>query len=149
MCRMILSASLGTKAVAALTGRCDCTSMTPAVHDALAAELGKDIVYGKGIGYPYASNEIAAYLPRLCAKRLSPEDLAQMAESEGGWNLNNEEIQAARAAGPQHAAVRRPASQSIPKAKVPEASTPHDIEQIITDMRKETIRQIRQDRELP
>ncbi|MDE7244669.1 MAG: DUF4240 domain-containing protein, partial [Oscillospiraceae bacterium] len=140
---------VGTKTVAALTGHCDCSAMAPNVHDALAAELEQDIVYGKGIGYPYAANEIAGYLPRLCAKHLSPEDLARMAESDGGWNLNNEEVQAARAAGPQNAAVRRPTLQSVPKAKVPEASAPHDIEQIITDMRKETIHQIQQDREFP
>ncbi len=35
------------------------------------------------------------------------------------------------------------------KEKVSEPSAPHDIEQVITDMRDETIRQIQQDRELP
>lgn len=145
-CKFESFAYVGYKVLEKLTGQNAYESTSLADERVLISELEKDIVYGEGIGYPYAPNETAAYLPRLCGKCLTPAELSILAESKDGWNLSNEQIRAARAAGPKNAPVYRPLSQPAPK---PEAPAPHDIEQIITDMRAETIRRIQQDRDLP
>ena len=76
-----------------LTGREIYEDFDPAGYNALKAELKKDIVYGDGIGYPYDSADVPAYLPRLC-RRYMPEQGKTV--DIGTWNLNSREIRAAR-----------------------------------------------------
>ena len=61
-------------------------------------ELKKDIVYDDGIEYPYTWSETAAYLPRLCAKYITPEELARrIRQRDDTWNTTSPNIQQARA----------------------------------------------------
>ncbi len=47
---------------------------------------------------PYTWSETAAYLPKLCAKYLTPEELAQrIRQRDDIWNLTNPEIKMVRA----------------------------------------------------
>ncbi len=88
---------MGERAFEELTGRDIYEDFDPAGYDALKAELKKDIVYGDGIGYPYGWWDVPAYLPRLCAKYMTPAELARRAEGrEDTWNLTNPEIRQAR-----------------------------------------------------
>lgn len=89
---------MGERAYEELTGQEIYEDFDPAGYDALKAELKKDIVYGDGIGYPYAWWDIPAYLPKLCARYLTPEELMRRAEGRvDTWNLASLEIRAARA----------------------------------------------------
>ena len=65
----------GSMAYARLTGRRVHDDIPPADHQQMVAELEKDIVYGAEIGYPHEWSEVAAYLPRLTAQHLTPEEL--------------------------------------------------------------------------
>jgi len=133
---------VGSKALSALTGQDAYRSRDPAVYEELFANLKKEIVYGEGLGYPYTWDEMADRFSRLCAKYLTPEELAAKVESEDVWNLNNEEIRAARAAGPRGAAINHSPLQTVPKPKPPEPAPKRDVEQAIAGMRTETRRQI-------
>ena len=54
-------------------------------------------MYGDGIGYPYTWSEAAAYLPKLCAKYMEPEELAWLiGQHNDTWNVTSREIQEAR-----------------------------------------------------
>lgn len=89
---------MGERAFEELTGRDIYEDFDPAGYDALKAELKQDIVYGDGIGYPYTWSEAAAYLPRLCAKYMIPEELqCHIRQYNDTWNITRPDIQKARA----------------------------------------------------
>lgn len=88
---------MGDSAYEELTGRSTYQDFDPAQYHALKEELKKDIVYGEGIGYPYTWSEAAAYLPKLCAKYMDPEELAWLiGQHNDTWNVTSPEIQEAR-----------------------------------------------------
>ena len=58
-------------------------------------------MYGDGIGYPYDTADVPAYLPRLC-RRYMPEGV-----NIGTWNLNSLEIRAARATAQKSKKIRK------------------------------------------
>lgn len=88
---------VGYYAYEKLTGRDVYQDFDPAGYQALKVELGKDIVYGDGINYPYDLADIPAYVPRLCAKYLTPEQIQDLARSRVcTWNLTSPEVLAAR-----------------------------------------------------
>lgn len=90
---------MGDHAYEELTGRDTFQDFNPAEYRMLAAEIKKDIQYGKGIGYPYTWSEAAVYLPKLCAKYLTPEELEHhIRQHNDTWNLTSPEIKLARAA---------------------------------------------------
>lgn len=88
---------VGDYAYEKLTGRDSFECFDPVAYLALAAELEKDIVYGEGIEYPYDWGDIPAYLPKLCAKYMKPEELARLVEMRAdNWNQTSLSIQKAR-----------------------------------------------------
>ena len=88
---------MGDYAFEELTGREVFQDFDPAQYSALKEELEKDIVYGDGINYPYDQADIPAYVPRLCAKYLTPEEIKELAQSRGcTWNLTSAEVRLAR-----------------------------------------------------
>ena len=88
---------MGDSAYEELTGRGTYQDFDPARYRALKEELKKDIVYGEGIGYPYTWSETAAYLPKLCAKYMEPEELAWLiGQHNDTWNVTSPDIQEAR-----------------------------------------------------
>ena len=90
-------ANMGDYAYEALTGRYAFEDFDPDQYRALEAEVKPGIVYGDGVNYPYTWSEAAAYLPKLCAKYMAPEDLTRMIEQcDDTWNLTSPDIQAAR-----------------------------------------------------
>ena len=96
--RFVCLPHMGNRAYEELTGREVYEDFDPAGYNALKAELKKDIVYGQGIEYPYGWWDVPAYLPRLCAKYITPEELTQLAEGRvDTWNLSSREIKTARA----------------------------------------------------
>lgn len=68
-----------------------------AAYEKMVDALKADIEYGEGINYPYESDEVADYFPRLYERYLhgGGEFLY-----EGSWNYNLPEIREAREAGP-------------------------------------------------
>lgn len=89
---------MGDHAYEELTGRDTFQDFDPAEYRMLAAEIKKNIQYGKGIGYPYTWSEAAAYLPKLCSKYLTPEELEHhIRQHNDTWNLTSPEIKLARA----------------------------------------------------
>ncbi|MDE7244668.1 MAG: DUF4240 domain-containing protein [Oscillospiraceae bacterium] len=147
-CQFELLSYAGSYALEALTGH-DAYHSDPLAYDALVAELERDIVFGEGIGYPYELDEIAGAFPRLCGKYLTPEDLSIMARYGNTWNLDNEQIRAARAAGPKNAPVRRTWDQSAFQEGGSKTLSERDVENVITGMRAETFREIQNDRSPP
>ena len=115
------------------------------LYKEIPEDLEKDIIYGEGIGYPYEWSELPQYVPRLCAKYLTMEELAVKAEKEPIWNPDNPEIQTLRAAGPQNAAPYRHKYTDVGHNVDPA----RDIEQVIIKMKQETFREIQNDREFP
>lgn len=88
---------VGNSVYEKLTGLDSYDSFDRAAHQALMEELKKDIVYGEGIDYPYTWSETAAYLPRLCAKHMEPEELLHLIKQHNDtWNVTSPEIQEAR-----------------------------------------------------
>ena len=81
-----------------LTGRMAHVDVKPEEQRRLVAELRQDIVYSTGIEYPHEWSEVAAYLPRLTARYLTPEELRSCARRGRIWNHNNPSIREARAA---------------------------------------------------
>ena len=81
-----------------LTGRMAHVDVEPEEQRRLVSELRKDIVYGPEIGYPHEWSEVAAYLPRLAARYLTPEELRSCARRGHIWNHNDPDIREARAA---------------------------------------------------
>ena len=91
-----------------LTGRSSYDRFDRDAHLALVEELRKDIVYGEGIDYPYTWSETAAYLPKLCAKHMTPEELAwRIAQHDDTWNLTSPDIQQARATAQKSRKIKR------------------------------------------
>ena len=89
---------VGDYAYEKLTGRSSYDSFDRTAYQALMEELKKDIVYGEGIDYPYTWSESAAYLPKLCAKYMTPEALAwRIGQRDDTWNITSPDIQEARA----------------------------------------------------
>ena len=100
-CRFADLPYAGSMAYARLTNRHAHDDVSPADHWRTVAELRKDIVYGKGIEYPYEWSEVAAYLPRLTAQHTTPEELRDCARRGRLWDHSNPEIQRLRAAMPK------------------------------------------------
>ena len=89
---------VGSYAYEELTGRDINQDFDPDISRALAEQIKPDIVYGDGIGYPYTWSEVAVYLPRLCAKHMTPEELAwRIKYHNDTWNVTSPEIQTVRA----------------------------------------------------
>ena len=106
--RFVWLPHMGDRAYKELTGREIYDAFDPAEYDALKAELKKDIVYGDGIGYPYGWWDVPAYLPKLCAKYLTPEELERRAEERvDTWNLDSLEIRAARATSQKSKKIKK------------------------------------------
>lgn len=80
-----------------LTGRNAYHDIPPADYRKVVAELKKDIVYGPKIGYPHEWSEVEAYLPRLTARLLTPEELRACIRRGHLWNPDDPAIQKARA----------------------------------------------------
>lgn len=89
---------MGDYAYEELTGRDAFQNFDPSEYHVLAAEVNQDIVYGDGIGYPYTWSEAAAYLPKLCAKYMTPEELQHhIRQYNDTWNVTSPAIKLARA----------------------------------------------------
>lgn len=96
---------MGNYAYEELTGREAFEDFDPAGYSALKAELEKGIVYGEGINYPYDQANIPAYVPRLCVRYLTSEQIEALAQTQGcTWNLADPDILAARR-GPKSSRV--------------------------------------------
>ena len=90
-------AYIGDKVYEKLTGKNAYDSIDRAAYEKLEQELARDIQYGEGIGYPYTWSETADYLPKLCGKYLTPEDLATLIQYHNDtWNPTSREVQQAR-----------------------------------------------------
>ena len=99
---------IGAVAYEKLTGREISENFDVGRYHALKAELKKEIVYGEGIGYPYTWSETAAYLPRLCAAYMAPEELAwRIKYHNDTWNLTSPDIQSARATAQKSKKIRK------------------------------------------
>lgn len=104
---------VGDYAYEKLTGRDSYESFDPEAYQALVEELKQDIVYDEGIGYPYTWSETAAYLPRLCAKYMTPEELAwRIRQRDDTWNTTSPAIQQARAAAQKSKKIKRNRGES-------------------------------------
>ncbi len=80
-----------------LTGGSTYDCFDRGTNQAVTDELKKDIVYDEGIEYPYTWSEAAAYLPRLCAKYMTPEELEwRVGHCNDTWNTTSPDIQSAR-----------------------------------------------------
>lgn len=91
-----------------LTGLNSYNSFDRNAYQALVDELGKDIVYGEGIDYPYTWSETAAYLPKLCGKYMTPEELAgRIKYHNDTWNITSPDIQEARATAQKSKKIKR------------------------------------------
>lgn len=105
--RLSSLAHMGSCAYEELTGQDVIQEYIPARYLALVEELKRDIVYGEGVDYPYDQADIPAYLPRLCARYLMPEQVKELAQTPGcTWNLTSAEIRLARQ-GPKSSRVTR------------------------------------------
>ena len=104
---------VGSYAYEELTGRDINQDFDPDISCALAEQIKPDIVYGDGIGYPYTWSETAAYLPRLCAKCMTPERLAWLIENNNDtWNNASLGIREARAAAQKSEKVKKNRGES-------------------------------------
>ena len=100
-CRFESLPYVGDMAYERLTGGRAYDDMDPDAHQQLVAGLRQEIVYGEGIGYPHEWSEVAAYLPRLTAQHLTPEELRSCIRRGHLWDHGNPDIQKARAAAPK------------------------------------------------
>ena len=99
---------VGDYAYEKLTGQDSYDHFDRNAYQTLVEELKKDIVYGEGIDYPYTWSETAAYLPRLCAKHMTPEELAWLIKYHNDtWNLTSPEIQSARATAQKSKKIKK------------------------------------------
>lgn len=88
---------MGYNAYVELTGRRIFQDFDFITHQTLTSEVKRDIVYGDGIGHPYTWSEAADYLPKLCARYLTPEELTRRIEQRNDtWNVNNPNVESAR-----------------------------------------------------
>ena len=98
---------LGASVYEQLTGKDPYSSFDRAAYEALEQDLARDIQYGEGIGYPYTWSETADYLPKLCGKYLTPEDLATLIQYHNDtWNPTSREVQQARETAPKSKKIR-------------------------------------------
>ena len=98
---------MGKPAYQELTGRPIYKIFDLAEIQVLKTKLAQDIVYGTGVNYLYNNEEIPLYLPRLCAKYLTPEEIKELAQSRGcTWNLTSAEVRLARQ-GPKSSRVTK------------------------------------------
>lgn len=106
-CQFDALALMGDYAYEELTGQSTFQDFDPAEYHALEAERKTDIEYGDGIGYPYPWNEAAAYLPKLCAKYLTPEELERrIRQHNDTWNVTSPSIRMARATAKKRKELR-------------------------------------------
>ena len=90
---------VGDYAYEKLTGRSTYDCYDRRFSQSVTEQLKKDIVYDEGIEYPYTWSGTAVYLPRLCAKYMTPEELAQqVGQRDDTWNITSPDIQKARTA---------------------------------------------------
>lgn len=100
-------AYIGDKVYEKLTGKNAYDNIDRAAYEKLERELARDIEYGEGINYPYRWSETAAYLPRLCEKYLTPEDIAILIQHHNDtWNPTSREVQEARETAPKSKKVK-------------------------------------------
>lgn len=85
---------VGDAAYEALTGKSACAVDLPEPLKRELEAARREIQYGTGIEYPHEWREVGAYLPNLCAKYLTPEELAFKAGRQL-WNYGSPDIQAA------------------------------------------------------
>lgn len=91
-----------------LTGRQRFDRFDRDAQKALVEDLRKDIVYGEGVGYPYTWSDTVSYLPRLCAKYMSPEELSWLIENHNDtWNTTSPEVKRARATAPKSKKIKK------------------------------------------
>ena len=105
-CRFADLPYVGSTAYARLTDRMAFDDINPADQQRMATKLKKGIVYGVGIEYPYEWSEVAAYLPRLTAQHLTPEELRACICRGHLWNHDDPAIQKARVAAPKKKKAR-------------------------------------------
>ena len=105
-CRFADLPYAGSMAYVRLTDRMASDDIAPAGHQRMVAELRKDIVYGAEIEYPHEWSEVAAYLPRLTAQHLTPEELRACVCRGHLWDHSDPEIQRLRAAMPKKKRTR-------------------------------------------
>ena len=99
---------MGDYAYEELTDQDAFQDFAPAAYHATAEEIKKGIVYGDGIGYPYTWSETAAYLPKLCAKYFTREELAlRISQCDDTWNITSPDIQKARATSRKSKKIKR------------------------------------------
>ena len=107
-CQFGLLPYMGDYAYEELTGRDIYQDFDLAEYRALEGEIKPDIVYGDGIEYPYTWSDTAVYLPKLCAKYLTPEELAgRIRQCDDTWNITSPEIKKARAAAKKSKKFKR------------------------------------------
>ena len=97
----------GCDAYEKLTGRSAYDNTDRAAFHDLTAELRREIVYGEGIGYPYEWKDVPSYLPRLCAKYLPADALAELVRDGKMWNPDSRDIREAKESAPKSGRVRR------------------------------------------
>lgn len=97
-CRFEALLYVGDMAHERLTGRHAYDAVSPDIQQRLLADLRQDIVYGAEVGYPHEWSEVAAYLPRLTAQHLTPEELQACICRGHMWNHDDLAIKRARAA---------------------------------------------------
>lgn len=96
-CRFESLSYVGGRAYEKLTGQDVYDGFSRDAHRALTCELKQGIVYGEGVNYPYDHADIPAYLPRLCARHLTPEGIRNLTHTRHcAWNLDLPEILTAR-----------------------------------------------------
>ena len=99
---------VGSYAYEKLTGHGSYTVFDHDAYQALVEELRKDIVYGEGIDYPYTWSETAAYLPKLCAKHMTPEELAWHIKCHNDtWNMFSPAVKKARATAQKSRKIKK------------------------------------------
>lgn len=99
---------MGDYAYEMLTGRDTYQDFDPDQYHTLTEAVKPEIVYGDGIGYPYTWSETAAYLPKLCAKYLTPEELqSHVRQHNDTWNVTSPSIKMARATVPKSKKIKK------------------------------------------
>ncbi len=76
--------------------------------------LAADIVYAPNIDYPLEWNELETYLPRLCARYTSPEQIRANAKLDPMWNPAIPDIQFARR---RYKPLKEPVKAKNPRKK--------------------------------
>ena len=104
---------VGDYAYEKLTGQDSYDRFDRNAYQRLVEELKKDVVYGEGIDYPYTWSETAAYLPRLCAKHMTPEELAWRINCHNDtWNITSPDIRSARATAQKSKKIKKDRGES-------------------------------------